>query len=359
MTTRRSFLASVLVSASLPAISWADAGGPSYLAAAREVDGTFALFGLTATGQETFRIALPARAHAGAAHPHRPEAIVFARRPGTFGLIIECLSGQVVQDLTAPKGQHFSGHGVFSADGNTLFTGEIDNLTGAGGIGLWSRGNGYRRIGAFASGGIGPHEIVRLPGQDVLVVANGGIITDLDEGRTKLNIDTMQPNLSYLSLSGDLLDQVIMPPEMRKASIRHLSVNDSGKVAFAMQWEGVPDETPSLIGLHRMGQDVHLLEVAPVLAQKMKGYIGSIAFSGGTGAGMLAASCPKGSVIALFDASGSFRAMLDRPDVCGLGSVSGPFFATDGFGGIATVSEDGIAPLRATEKAWDNHLITI
>src|SRR5690606_7303945 len=140
-------------------LTWADAGGPSYLACARERDGGFALFGLTSTGQETFRIPLPARAHAGAAHPHRPQAIVFARRPGVFALVVDCVAGRVTRELTAPKGWHFSGHGVFSADGETLFTGEIDNQTGMGAIGVWAQADGYRRSGAFASGGIGPHEI--------------------------------------------------------------------------------------------------------------------------------------------------------------------------------------------------------
>ena len=91
MTTRRSFLAGLLAAASAPSLSWADAGSPAYLAAAKEPSGTYALFGLAASGQDVFRIALPDRGHAAAAHPPAPEAVAFARRPGTFALVIDCV----------------------------------------------------------------------------------------------------------------------------------------------------------------------------------------------------------------------------------------------------------------------------
>ncbi len=54
------------------------------------------------------------------------------------------------------------------------------------------------RAGEFASGGVGPHEIRRMPGSDVLVIANGGIATHPGSSRAKLNIPKMQPNLAYI-----------------------------------------------------------------------------------------------------------------------------------------------------------------
>jgi hypothetical protein len=355
--TRRGFIASVLATAGVPALTWADAGGPSYLAAARAPNGRFVLCGLTAAGQETFRIALPNRAHAGTTHPVRPEAVVFARRPGTFALVVECAAGQVVQELTAPEGQHFTGHGVFSKDGETLFTGEVDNATGAGRIGVWRRAPGYRRTAQFASGGIGPHEILRLPDQDVLVVANGGIIAALNDDRTKLNIDEMRPNLTYISAAGQILDQMALPPEFHKNSIRHLAVSEAGEVAFAMQWEGAREGAPPLVGLHRRGEAARLLEIPAMISYRMAGYIGSIAWAQGDGG--IAVSCPKGNLLVLFSAAGDFIRAVQRPDVCGLAAADGRFIATDGFGGISAVTAQGISPLSQNELAWDNHLITV
>ncbi|OAN87096.1 DUF1513 domain-containing protein [Sulfitobacter geojensis] len=357
MRTRRGFIASVLATASLPALTWADVGGPSYLAAARAGDGGFVLCGLTPTGQETFRIALPDRAHAGAPHPKYPEAVVFARRPGTFALVIDCVSGRVAQDLMAPQGQHFTGHGVFAQDGETLFTGEINNATGAGSIGVWARAEGYRRVGQFASGGIGPHEILRLPEQDVLVVANGGIIAALDDKRTKLNIDEMRPNLTYVSATGEIIDQMTLPPELHKSSIRHLAVSNRGQVAFAMQWEGEEGASTPLVGLHQSGQAARLLDVPTAVSYQMAGYVGSIACAKDDGG--IAVSCPKGNLLVLFSTTGDFITAVQRPDVCGLAAANGRFIATDGFGGISSVTDQGIRPLRQGNLAWDNHLIAI
>lgn len=145
MTTRRGFLTSLLASAAVPSLSWADAGDPAYLAAARGLDGSYALFGLSPAGKDLFRIPLPGRGHAAAAHPDAPEAVAFARRPGTFALVIDCARGDVAHRLTAPEGHHFYGHGTFVAGGDVLCTSENNIDSGEGRIGLWSRRDGYRR----------------------------------------------------------------------------------------------------------------------------------------------------------------------------------------------------------------------
>ena len=83
MTTRRQFLAGVLASGLAPAPTWADAGRPRFLTAAKTPSGAYVLVGLRADLTEAFRLPLPTRGHAAAAHPKRPEAVAFARRPGT------------------------------------------------------------------------------------------------------------------------------------------------------------------------------------------------------------------------------------------------------------------------------------
>lgn len=356
MTTRRGFLASLMAAAAVPTLTWADAGSPHFLAAARAPDGSFVLCGLTMQGHETFRIPLPARGHAGAGHPVRPEAVTFARRPGIYALVIDCVHGQVVRSLAAPDGSHFSGHGTFSADGETLFTGEIDNATGDGHIGLWAQVDSFRRIGQFSSGGIGPHEILRLNDGN-LVVANGGIVTALDDDRTKLNLDTMRPNLSYLTTDGTVIDRFELTHELHRNSIRHLAVNPGGTVAFAMQYEGDDATRPPLLGLHRRGGDPVLCEVPDAFSPRMKGYAGSVAFE--EDGKRVAITCPKGGVMALFDLDGRFIDMLERFDVCGIGAAPGGFVVTDGFGGMMQFSSGSLTPLASFDLAWDNHLISV
>lgn len=349
---RRAFLASFLASASLPALSWADAGGPAFLAAAREADGGYALFGLSAAGQDVFRIALPGRGHAACAHPDAPEAVAFARRPGTFALVIDCASGQTLHRLQAPVGRHFYGHGAFALGGSILITTENDIASGEGRLGLWDRQAGYRRMGEIASGGIGPHDILSLPG-DVLAVANGGIRTHPDHGRDKLNIPDMRPNLTYIELSGEVLEQVTLDPQLHKASIRHLAWHD-GLLAFAMQWQGpLPDPAP-LLGLHRRGTPALLCAAPESEHLSMQGYAGSVAISGDR----IGITSPRGGRLHVFDGAGTFRSSLHRADICGLAAASDGLLATDGRGGILAAT-DSFAPLAHAARNWDNHLVRI
>jgi hypothetical protein len=349
---RRQFLGALIASAGVPALSWADAGDPMFLAAAREADGAYALFGLDQAGQDLFRIPLPTRGHAATAHPSVPEAVAFARRPGTYALVIDCVGGAVTHRLQAPKGRHFYGHGAFIADGDLLVTSENDIATGQGVLGLWSRREGYRRVGERASGGVGPHEILHL-GNDILAVANGGIHTHPDRGREKLNLGTMRPNLSYVTLDG-VQEVVTLAPELHQLSIRHLAAQ-GGQVAFAMQYQGDPSDEVPLLGLHRRG-------AAPVLAQAdfpeqlaMKGYAGSVASAGDE----VASTSPRGGRVHLFDRAGGFVRSTLRRDVCGVSAGAQGLVVTDGMGGVLRLDAEGARALRKAPRAWDNHLIRL
>ncbi len=357
MTTRRRFMGALLAASALPSLSWADAGSPLYLAAAREPDGGHALFGLDGAGRDTFRVPLPTRGHAAAGHPHKPLAVAFARRPGVFALVIDCADGRVRHRLDLPEGRRFNGHGAFCAQGDVLYTSEIEARSGQGIVGIWDASGGYRRAGEFASHGIGPHEIARLPGSADLVVANGGIHTALDDERTKLNLDTMAPNLSYLSPDGALLDQLALPKELHRNSIRHLALGADGLVAFAMQSEDPAGDTVPLLGLHRRGA-APVLAAAPAPQQmQMKGYAGSIAFDGA--GGTIALTSAPGGVVAIFDDAGTFRQMLNRMDVSGIGPSRSGFMTTDGMGGLCAISGGTLSPLAVAPRQWDNHLVSL
>jgi len=356
MTTRRTFLAALLATGAAPRIGWAAVGDPSYLAAARQPDGSFALFGLDAEGGVTFRVPLPARGHAGAGHPARAEAVAFARRPGTFALVLDCGTGAVRHRLAPSEGRQFNGHGVFAHGGELLLTSEQRAEDSAGVIGLWDVAAGYRRIGEYPTGGIGPHDLRLMPDGATLVVANGGIATDPTD-RTKLNLPTMRPNLTYLDLDGTILEQVELEPDLRQSSIRHLAVRDDGLVGFAMQWEGEEDTAPPLLGLHRRGQAALLAEAPLADELAMQGYAGSIAFSGD--GREIAITSPRGGRLHRFSANGTFLSALSRADVCGLAARADGYLASDGLGGLIAVGSNGTAPLARVDCAWDNHIVLV
>ncbi|MGK8234420.1 DUF1513 domain-containing protein [Roseovarius sp. MS2] len=356
MATRRGFLIGLAAAGAAPRIGWAAVGSPAYLAAAREADGSFTLYGLSTDGIAKFRVPLPARGHAGAAHPIRAEAVAFARRPGQFALVIDCATGAVLHSLTPPERRQFNGHGVFAAGGDLLFTSEQARDTSEGIIGIWDAAAGYARIGEFPSGGIGPHDLRLMPDGQTLVVANGGIATDPSD-RTKLNIPTMRPNLGYLTLSGTLVDRVEPSPDLQQNSIRHLAVRGDGLVAFAMQWEGQPGMAPPLVALHRRGQAPILAEAPLADEIAMQGYAGSIAFCGD--GSEVAITSPRGGRVHRFGIDGVFLGAVGRADVCGLAPRAGGYLASDGLGGLVAVAPSGLIALARHDCAWDNHIIPL
>lgn len=356
-TNRRSFLGGLLAASTIPGLSWADAGSPAYLAAAREPDGNFAIFGLSGKGRDVFRIPLPARGHAACAHPTAPEAVAFGRRPGTYALVIDCVNGTVRTRLQAPAGRNFNGHGTFLGDSDTLCTSENDIENGRGVIGLWSRKAGYRRTGEIPSGGIGPHDLKRLPQSDVLVVANGGILTHPDTGREKLNLKTMRPNLAYVDRDNGVLEQLELDIDLHQNSIRHLDIHADGTVAFAMQWQGDNSEVMPLLGRHRRGQAAQILQAPLGLQLALQGYAGSVSYNrtGDT----LAITSPRGGQVHFYGANGGFLGRWKRPDVCGLQAKGRGFLASDGNGALHRITPEDSEALIIVPRAWDNHIVAI
>lgn len=353
MATRRRFLATLLATGTLPALSWADAGAPAWLSCARETEGTFALFGIRPDGALAFRQPLPTRGHAGARHPARPEAVVFARRPGTWALVLDCATGDVAARLAPPEGLQFNGHGAFLQGGALLVTSEQRAETSEGRLGLWAADDGYARIGDLPSGGIGPHEVLALPGGG-LAIANGGIATDPAD-RSKLNIPRMRPNLAFADAEARLREVLEPLPEARQASIRHLAALPGGAVAAGMQWEG-EGPPPPLLAFARPGGQLAGADAPEGLWSALKGYVGSVA----AGGGRIAVSSPRGGRIALFGPDATLADLIERPDICGLAAMpDGRILASDGAGALLACGGKPISPLAVHPLAWDNHIVPV
>ncbi|TNJ41850.1 DUF1513 domain-containing protein [Phaeobacter sp. B1627] len=356
MQSRRGFLAGLMATGMAPKATWADAGAPAFLAAGKDELGLFVIAGLSATGEVLFRHTLPDRGHAASAHPTRPEAVAFARRPGRFADVIDCRSGAQLARLEPPAGHHFYGHGVFSPDASVLFTTENAFETADGMIGVWDAGT-YARIGQFPSGAIGPHEVLLRQDAPGLVIANGGIETHPDSGRAKLNIPFMRPSLSYLTLDGQIEEIMELPAELHKNSIRHIAVRSDGTVGFAMQWQGDPGDEVPIVGLHRPGDTPRLMAEGDPRRRNLNGYGGSIAFSGDET--QIAVTSPRGGVVQIMAcATGHLVAEHHLPDVCGLARTATGLLASTGTGAIVHFGP-GMAHLATAPLAWDNHLIPL
>ncbi len=310
-------------------------------------------------------ITLPGRAHDIAAHPRRAEVVAVARRPGRFLAVFSADKTQKPLWLTAAKGRHFQGHGVFSGDGRLFFTSENDYDGERGIIGVRDSQKGYRQIGEFPSCGIGVHEIDLHPDSTTLVVANGGILTHPEMGRAKLNLSTMKPSLTYIdSRTGQLLESHSLPKEMHQLSIRHFAVSPQGITIFGCQLQGDKEQRPALVGFHQPGTTPVMAKAPKNIHRQMQNYVGSVSIDhSGT---IVATSAPRGNLVAFWDiAQNSFISHIQLADGCGLAPTSqaGHFLISNGQGKVIDydVQTQRRSPSAYTNPHfhWDNHMLTL
>jgi hypothetical protein len=349
MATRRAFLAG-LAATLAPRPTWAEVGSPAFLAAARAGQ-DYVLHGLTETGDSLFSLPCPPAATPPPPTRPGPRPWPLPAAPAPSRWSSTALRGTTAARLTPPEGRQFNGHGVFAGDGALLMTSEVAAETSDGLLGLWETAT-WARIGEWPTGGIGPHDLSRLP-DGRLVVANGGIRTDPTD-RRKLNLDTMRPNLTLLAADGEILDQAALPEALHRNSIRHLA-RQGDAIAFAMQWEGDAAEPVPQLGLWTPGSAPMLCPPDDTQAFAMKGYAGSIA----TAPGLVALTSAPGGALMLFDAAGAPLATHRRADVSGVALGPRGLVATDGQGGIWAVDGQRLQLLAHHPVAWDNHLVSL
>lgn len=324
----------------------------------------YALGAFDARGDKVFEIDLPGRGHGIAVSPDRRTCVAVARRPGTFAAVIDLQSGEARHWLEAPPGRHFHGHGLFSADGRLLYTSENDYQDSVGVIGVWDAAQGWSRVGEMSSHGIEPHDLRLMPDGRTLVVANGGIITHPDSGRTRLNLDRMQSSLVYMDGgTGALRGKWTLPENLRLLSLRHFAVAPDGTVAVGMQHQ-TDAQNPPIVALHRFGSDLRLLDLPTDLVPKVRNYCGSVAMS--ADGSVFAASCPQGSLVTLWrSADGAFLGAVPVADGCGVAAADSgaAMVMTSGRRGVWRWSQaQGPQPLPGAyvgERSWDNHLVSL
>lgn len=361
LASRRDVLLGITATLALRAGAAAASPGPLWLGCRSDTaSGRHEVAAFDDAGAVRLSLPIPARGHAVALRPGRDEAVVFARRPGSFAVAFAPEAGVVARRFDSPADRHFHGHGVFDPTGRLLVATENDRTAPRGVLGVYDAEDGYRRVGEIPSHGIEPHEVVLLPDGRTLAAANGGIVTGGPDGRQKLNLDTMRPGLAYVEFgSGRLLEDVRPPSELSRLSIRHLAVVAGGRLAVGLQWEGEPGAEVPLVSLAD-GTGLHLLNAPPEVGPAMAGYVGSVAAD--ESGRLVAASCPRGGIVTFWDvAEGRFAGSTPLPDGCGVAPHAGPgrFALSSGDGRLATVGADWhLAGLAGAQGgfAWDNHL---
>lgn len=310
-------------------------------------DGGYGAALLDEEGQVLTKITLPSRGHE-VVFSRRDRAVVFARRPGTFAVAFAPVGSRAPLAFSSPPDRHFYGHGAFSLDGKLLYATENDFEGARGVIGIYDATDRFRRIGEFSTHGTGPHDL--LISRDTIVVANGGLETHPDFGRTKLNVATMQSSLVFLDRrDGTLMARHRLAGDLSKVSLRHMVEDAKGRLFIAGQHEGDPARIVPLLAHWHDDSGLETLPVADSAIAQLKGYIGSIAIN----RDQLAVSSPKSGVMLQVSIVDPSRVnVTSHKRVCGL-SANGTGFAATSLAGTIRFSDVGI---RETSVAWDNHL---
>lgn len=308
-------------------------------------------------------VALPGRGHGIAVNPTQTQAVVFARRPGDFMVVIDLLTLSVHTSVNAIEGRHFYGHGAYSRDGRTLYVTENAYQTGAGKIGVYDCASGFKRVAEIDSHGIGPHEIGLLNNNNVLVVANGGIRTHPDLPRVKANLATMQSSLAYVDLSdGRLLHDHRPEVQWHQLSIRHIDIAPDDRVAIAMQFEGKRQLRPPLIAIQQGREQMQMLSAPDAVHKRLRNYCGSVCFS--QNGERFAVSSPRGGLVTFWSARGDYLGTHEQADACGVGRTpkhQEGFFVSDGSGTVVRLGRDlaDRGHWSSPNWRWDNHLVAV
>lgn len=260
-------------------------------------------------------IDVPTRAHALLQEPGG-SLLAVARRPGDW-LLRWDRSGKALAWRWIEPRRAFTGHVV--SDGRTLYVTETDLDTGQGLIGVRDAVTLEKR-GEWPTHGIDAHQLLwdaNHPG--TLMVANGGILTRPETGRTKLNLEHMDSSLVRIDAhTGELRGQWRLADH--RLSLRHLAWSgDEGRdqlLGIALQTEHDTAEAKAAAPVLALFDGNTLVPLSA--PQSLAGYGGDIAAIATPAGPGFAVSCPRAQGIALFAADGSWQGLMPLAEACAL-----------------------------------------
>jgi len=255
---------------------------------------------------------LPTRAH-GIAVEEGGTVLVAARRPGDWLVRFDPRRGELRNWFWSDGEHSFNGHVVRSADGRRLFTTETAIETGEGSVAVRDR-DSLSVLARWPTAGKDPHELVLGP-EGGLWVANGGLETRQETGRTKHHLDRMDSSLVRLDAgSGRITGQWRLADP--RLGLRHIAVAGDGSLAIALQAEhDDPEvrEAAPVLALWDRRRGLRAVDLPP--QTQLAGYGGSVAVS----ADEVAVGCPRAGLVARWRLSAGdsrWQAPLELPEAC-------------------------------------------
>lgn len=351
--TRRQWVTLAAAGAAGPAMA---AARPARFAAAWDGErgtqiGVLAQSGSTLKQQSALYV--PTRAH-GLFAEQGGTLLVVARRPGDW--IVRWRPGAKTASWAwAEPGRVFNGHLIASANGERLYTTETDLSTGQGVIGVRDLVT-LRKIAEWPTHGMDAHELL-LDSRGSLWVANGGIATQPETGRAKLDLARMDSSLVRLDAHhGVLRGQWRMDDE--RLSLRHLawgSKEDRQVLGVALQAEHDDPRVKAEAPVFALF-DGQSLRAAEMPSAALGGYGGTVAFA----QGMFAVSCTRGHGVALFNAEGGWEGFTGLNSACALATApdAGSLWA-GGASNVLRMAQSALPMAVGPGIRLDNHWLAL
>ena len=298
-------------------------------------------------------VELPFRAHQVLLDPHLPHhALAIARRPGEFIARLD-LKSACILDLRAIDPEFVTnGHALSDPAARTLLVAQSDSSTGAGVLGAYDIDSLElrERLSTF---GIGPHALLR-DFDGTMLVANGGVLTLAQSGRTVLNVGSIDSSLVRLDAQGALLGRWKL--EDPNLSIRHLARAQNGIVGVALQAEHADPADRERAPVFALF-DGRALRIAEAQQTPLSGYAGDVACIETATGPRFAVGCPRAGTVAIWDGGGSARGLYPLRGACAVAPAGAALIAASEHGelGLLAISDD-VWTVSGGVPSWDNHL---
>ena len=88
--------------------------------------------------------------------PDGRTAVVFARRPGRFALVLDLERGRAIERFSTPPGRHFCGHGFYAPGGRLVYATENDYEAERGVLGVYDTSAGGAGSASWTRTGSAP-----------------------------------------------------------------------------------------------------------------------------------------------------------------------------------------------------------
>ena len=250
---------------------------------------------------ESGKIPLSFRGHGTIKHPKKAWTVLVFPQRGGMAAEVDIKSRKVSKQIAAETGQQFYGHGIFSDDGSTLFSTEI-NLKNGSGILAIRDSMTYKVIGKYETGGFIPHDVKLINNGKTLIVANAAPKA------------TDKTSLAYIDIhSGKILENP--STDFPKASFAHLALATGGEIFISTT--PIDNKMAGRVFIRTPGKAIEVLPLPDLVLAKVEGQALSLAIDNQRG--IVGVTIPQtGRVLFWNFHERKFLKQIEMPRPCGM-----------------------------------------